>query len=85
MALGAASCTPCPALAAPVSAPSTPGIKWMMCEEPGNAVKFRQPQGTTDLIMSCTATPVSLTLKDCPKARVQRVGTNYTVICGRDG
>lgn len=69
--------------AAPVSTPGTPGIKWLMCEEPGNAVKFRQPAGTNDLIISCTTTSVSLTIKGCVGPRVKRVGTNYTVTCER--
>lgn len=69
--------------AAPVSTPGTPGIKWQMCEEPGNAVKFRQPAGTTDLIISCTNTSTSLTLKGCVGPRVKRIGTNYTVTCDK--
>jgi hypothetical protein len=69
------------AFAAPVSAPGTPGIRWLMCEEPGNAVKFRQPAGTTDLIISCTASPTSLTIKGCVGPRVKKVGDQYTVTC----
>lgn len=65
--------------------PHTPGIKWIMCDGPGDSVKFRQPAGTTDLVISCANSSTNLTLKGCVGPRVRKItdqsGERYVISC----